>query len=271
MAYGFATHLWVLGKPSPSQIREWLKSAVPDVHEGDVEVWQLGERVVLGAVNTSDREWRWRSIGVVHATRPAVQGFEWVSVDVHPDHNSWRVERSSGEVFEWDSEEADDGQDEPSPESIRGAKEILRSLVPLKLEQLHHYVDWAHELEEVGDGGLAPELNVASHRLALELPPAPAPAAAVRVAEKAVPRLAKYWLSIASVAATAFTVSMVQAPGPGAFTIRLNHFLIQGASLWLLGTVLAGVTSNGWPGVRITGWSTVVVVVSGLVWAALPI
>jgi hypothetical protein len=83
--------------------------------------------------------------------------------------------------------------------------------------------------------------------------------------------LFKYWLEVACVVATAFTVSVVQGPGPGQFAARLNHFLIQAGSLWLLGVVLMGVTSNGWPHFRDFLVAVTAFAVSGLLWSAVPV
>lgn len=54
------------------------------------------------------------------------------------------------------------------------AKEVVRTVVPLGLKELHHYVEWAHELEEVAPGALAPSLEgVRVEALTLGLPPGP--------------------------------------------------------------------------------------------------
>ena len=143
-------------------------------------------------------------------------------------------------------------------------------LAPLKLDELHHYVDWAHELEGVQEGEVAPALNVPVHRLSLDLPPAPPPPIPVAMAQGVSSGLFKYWIEVCCIVVTAFTVSVVQGPGPGAFAARLNHFVIQAGSLWLLVVVLMGMTSSGWPRLREFLSAAVAFAVCGLVWAAVP-
>lgn len=271
MAYGFATHLWVLGAPAPDQLKEWLLAAAPDLHQGDVEVWRLGDRVLVGALNTSDRESRWRSIGVVNSLSAFVKGFEWASIDIQPDHDIWRIQQSTHEAIEWDPEEAEEEHPEAPAALVEKAKELVRSLVPLKLDELHHYVDWAHELEETQEGATAPALNVPIRRLLLGLPAAPPPPIAVAVTQGVRSGLFRYWLEVACVVATAFTVSVVQGPGPGQFAARLNHFLIQAGSLWLLAIVLMGVTSNGWPRLKDVFVAVAAFGFAALFWGLVPL
>ncbi len=268
MAYGSATHLWILGTPTPSEVKEWLSTVAPDVHSGDVDAWQLGDRLLLGAVNTSEHEWRSRSIGVVSSLSSTIKGFDWVSIDIQPELDSWRIENSAGALLE--RSEQPDNESQLSLEMLEQAKKLVRELVPLKLEELHHYVDWAHELEDLGTGQPAPELGVPVHRIELGLRPAPPPPAVAEAAQTTAAGVLDHWLSIACIVATAFTVSMVQAPGPSAFASRLNHFLIQAASMWLLGTLLTGVTANGWPGVRPTLVSAGAIFTAGIIWSIMP-
>lgn len=271
MAYGFATHLWLLGAPVPAQVTDWLVAAAPDIHQGNVEVWRLGDRVLISALNTSDRESRWRSIDLVNSLPALAKGFEWVSIDIQPDHGFWRVQKSTNEALEWDPDQAEEEHPEAPAALVERAKQLVRSLVPLKLDELHHYVDWAQELEATQEGATENVLNVPIQRLSLGLPPAPLPPIAVAVTQGVWSGLYKFWLEIACVVATALTVSMVQGPGPGRFSVRLNHFLIQAGALWLFGVVLMGVTSNGWPHFREFLWAVTVFAVSGLLWSALPV
>jgi hypothetical protein len=223
---------------------------------------------LVSAADLDDRERRWRAIGAVFAVAPLVRGFEWVAVDVQPDHESWRLEKSTGEVLEWDPESPPAGERGARRDSVEVAKGWLRTLVPLELKELHHFVDWAQVLDAVDDGGIAAPLTTPLRRLALDLPKAPTPPTPIHV--RAGRGLAPYWLAAACIMATAFTVSMAQAPGPGAFVSRLTHFLVQGASLWVLGTVLLGITSNGWPRLRVAMRSGAAVVIASLLWSALP-
>ena len=58
---------------------------------------------------------------------------------------------------------------------------------------------------------------------------------------------------------------------PAAFAPRLSHFLIQAGVLWALGTLLMGVTSNGWPRLRHVLVAVTALGACGLVWAAMPV
>src|SRR5262249_50282728 len=107
MAYGFATHLWIHGTPEPDVLRTWLQAAVRDVKEEDLVALRLGDRTLLMPVNTAQRDQRWRSIGIIEAVSAQVKDHDWVSVDLMPDLDSWRVERRGGPALEWDPEGGD--------------------------------------------------------------------------------------------------------------------------------------------------------------------
>lgn len=264
MAYGYACHLWVLGAPEPSTLKGWLVAAIPEVREGDLEVWRLGQRLLVGAVNTSDREARLRSMRTVEALAAAVKGFDWVRLELFPDSGFWSLERSAEPALSWD---ADDEEGDPPIALLQQAKEVVRALVPLELAELHHYVDWAHALEATVPGEPAPALRVPVERVSLGLPAAPPAPAAARAGSF----LVEHWLAACCALASAFTVSVVQAPGPAAASARFSHFLWESFSLWLLGVVLLGVTSNGWPSARTCGASAVLMVAAGAAWSLVPV
>ncbi len=109
--------------------------------------------MLVGALNTSDRDAR------------CVTGFQWASLDLQPDADAWRLERSDAEPLAWRSDDADGDETAPTAAALGEAKACAcaRALVPLMLDAPHHYVDWAHALEEVAEGGRAPpSLSAAS-------------------------------------------------------------------------------------------------------------
>jgi hypothetical protein len=158
MAYGFATHLWIYGTPSGETLRRWVVESCPDARETDLVVFRLGDRTVISAANVDDRTARYRSIGVVGSlARGVPSGMATTFVDLQPDVESYVV---------------DDEVDARDPDQVEAAKRRLQKLVRLELEELYHYVDWAHALEELEDGAPAPSLpGVAVQRLELGLPP----------------------------------------------------------------------------------------------------
>ncbi|WPB76601.1 hypothetical protein KYC5002_47390 [Archangium violaceum] len=271
MAYGFATHLWILGTPEPLTLRAWLLAAAPDAREGDVVALRLGERTLLAAVNKNEREARWRSIGLVTSVAQHVRGFEWVSLHLYPDHDLWRIERQDGEVLSWDPNTLPEpeGAEPPEPprpgaELMERARSVIRSLVPLELHELHHYIDWGHELEDTPDGALAPSLEGDSvRRFALGLPLAPVPSRVARAV-----RSPAFWLLVLCLLASGFTVSVVQPPGPGAFLVRFIHFILEAFVFWSM-AVGAGVDGGSKRKVWLTGCAAIVV--AGAVWGLVPV
>ena len=157
MALGSATHLWLFGTPSPETLRAWVLEAVPAATEADVHALRLGQRTLLTAINTSDRDSWSRSVHVISGIKP--QGVESVFIGVYPDTGDWEVLDRSGA-------HADTEED---------ARAVVGAVVPLDLKELHHYVDWAHEVEELETGALVPSLGeVRAEVLTLGLPPGPA-------------------------------------------------------------------------------------------------
>src|SRR5689334_12241800 len=102
MAYGFATHLWIRGKPAPDVLKSWLQPAFEDVREEDIRICELGEWTLLMAVN--DRLRRWKSGEIIRYAAERVGGFDTLIVEMQPDHFYWRIERSGTIRLEWDLE-----------------------------------------------------------------------------------------------------------------------------------------------------------------------
>jgi hypothetical protein len=271
MAYGFAAHLWIFGTPEPATLRAWLLAAAPDAREEDVVAVRLGQRTLLAARNTNEREARWRGIKLVTGAAQHVRGFEWVSIDLHPDQDSWCIERPDGEVLSWDPTELPESEGseasapaKPGAEFVERARGIIRSLVPLELRELHHYVDWAHQLEDTPDGAPAPEL--AGHpvrRFTLGLPSAPVQPQVVR-AERSL----TFWLLALCLLAAGFTVSVVQPPGPGAFLRRFIHFTLEAFVFW---SMASGVSAG--KGSRLKVWlaGCAAIVGAGVIWGLVPV
>lgn len=157
MALGSATHLWLFGTPSVETLRAWILESVPAATEADVLALRLGQRTLLTAINTSDRAWWSRSVDVVSGVKP--QGVESVFIAVYPDTGDWEVLDRTG----------------AHAESEADARAVVGAVVPLELTELDHYVEWAHEVEELESGALVPSLGeVRVEVLTLGLPPGPA-------------------------------------------------------------------------------------------------
>mgnify|MGYP001587412607 CR=1 FL=1 len=153
MALGSATHLWLLGTPSVETLHAWVLEAVPAATESDVVALRLGQRTLLAAVNTSDRAWWSRSVDVVSGVQP--HGMESIFIGLYPDSGEWEVTDRHGARVETEAR----------------AKDVVRSVVPLELTELHHYVEWAQEVEELDSGAVVPELrDVRVEVLTLGLP-----------------------------------------------------------------------------------------------------
>ena len=173
MALGSATHLWLMGTPSTETLRAWVLEALPAATEADVIALRLGARTLLAAVNTSDREWWRRSVDLVSGVKP--QGVESVFIAVYPDTGDWEVLDRRG----------------AHAESEVDARAVVGAVVPLELKELHHYVEWAHEVEELETGALVPALGETRVEvLTLGLPPGP-PRRLESIAPKAVAPLAQ--------------------------------------------------------------------------------
>jgi hypothetical protein len=271
MAYGFAAHLWIFGTPEPATLRAWLLAVAPDAREEDVVAVRLGQRTLLAAVNTNERDARWRGIRLVTSVAQQVRGFEWVSIDLHPDQDFWRIERPDGDVLSWgptappEPEGAEASEPvRPGAQLVERARGVIRSLVPLELRELHHYVDWAHQLEDTPDGAPAPQLaGNPVRRFALGLPSAPVQPLGVRKA-----RSLAFWLLVLCLLASGFTVSVVQPPGPGAFLARFIHFTLAAFMFWSM-----AVGAGAGRGSRLKVWlaGCAAVVVAGAIWGLVPV
>jgi hypothetical protein len=261
MSYGFATHLWILGRPGAATLKRWIQAAKPDAKEQDIVAYELDDRTRLSAVNTDDRQARWRSIEIVTSVSAQVDGFEWVKIDLHPDHDSWSIARSTGELLERDPEK----NREPTAPEIERAKGIIRDLVPLELQEIHHYVDWAQELEERSDAAPVPNMpTIVRHQLSLGLPSTPRPI------QKRISPAAWILMALCAVA-TAFTVSVVQPPGPAAFKARLLHFGIEGAIFWAMAFAGARNSSALISDLRLFATGLAAILAVGVIWSLVPV
>jgi hypothetical protein len=193
MAYGYATHLWIDGAPDAETLRQWVVGGLPDATERDLEVFRLGNRTLVSAINIDDRDVRWRSIRLVESVAGQLpDGVRKTFVNLQPDVESYEV---NGEIDLGDAAQ------------MAAAKAQLRRLVPLELEEIYHYVDWAHELEEAEEGSPVPSLpGVLVQRVLLGLPPGEAHPVKVHVpmanGEKV--RQPWLWICLAVVAAAVF-------------------------------------------------------------------
>jgi len=274
MAYGFATHLWISGTPESATLRAWLLAAAPDAREEDVVALRLGERTLLAAVNTSEHDARWRGIRLVTTVTKHVRGFAWVSIDIHPDQGFWRIERQDGEVISWDPDglpttEGAETSDavEPDAKLVERAKGVIRSLVPLELREYHHYVDWGHQLEDTPDGAPAPGLTgVHVRRFATGLPSAPVRPGVVRSA-----RSPAIWLLALCLLASAFTVSVVQPPGPDAFLARFMFFTLEAFVFWSMCLGGLRVSAGGWSRLKVWLAGCAAIFGAGVLWGLVPV
>lgn len=264
MSYGFATHLWIHGTPIVAVLKNWILAAAPDATDADLSAIRLGDRTLLAAVNTNDREVRWRSIGIVGSVPAHIEGFDWTLIDIHPDASSCEVTGSALEAIRWDDSSA------PSAALVDATRQRIRHLVPLKLEHVHHYVDWAHELEDVDDGGPAPHMSAMVELLSLGLPPR-APGPVPPNTQLSFMRRALPFLILAfCVIATWFTVSVTERPGPQAFVSRALHVEIQASLFWLLAVFGGDVSHPIWSRTRLVLTGLAAITVSAGLWGISP-
>ncbi len=170
MAYGIANHLWIHGSPDRSRVRQWMDSALGtsfgDQPRSDIvvaDVFQFGPSLtlidvqVLGAPRVVEGE----AGAVVPAERDEFltrvaslakeAGFKSTRVwmgDVGA--MAWELESQGEEGASSGAKRADEelstlGPDGWSTDPMAPvvARDVIRSIVKLPLEEVHHYIDWA--------------------------------------------------------------------------------------------------------------------------------
>ncbi|QQR48322.1 hypothetical protein JKA73_25495 [Myxococcus xanthus] len=166
MAYGIANHLWIHGSPDRSRVRQWMDAALGtsfgDQPRSDIvvaDVFQFGPALtlidvqVLGAPRVEGEAEAAEQDGFLTrvASLAKEAGFKSTRVWMGDAGTmAWELESQGEEGVPVGAKREDEalrtlGPDGWSVDPLAPvvAREVIRSIVKLPLEEVHHYIDWA--------------------------------------------------------------------------------------------------------------------------------